>query len=114
MPVSNINLTQIAQLRNFKIDYKKVRTLEYFDKNNLQPQTFAQFRALILPAAFVAEEQTRPAFSADLKHLQAYSAGAFPKGKVLILVNYDLYPSVKASIDVYIQDLAYEGYFAVA
>lgn len=114
MPVSDINLSQIARLRNFKIDYKKVRNLEYVDKNNLQPQTFAQFKALAPPAAFVAEEQARPTFSADLKHLQAYSVGAFPKGKVLILVNYDLYLSVMASIDLHIQDLAYEGYFAVA
>jgi hypothetical protein len=33
---------------------------------------------------------------------------------MLVLVNFDLYPAVKASIDQYIQDLAYEGYFATA
>ena len=113
MPSSAINFTQIQRLRSFKIDYQNVRTLEYVDKNNVRPQTFAQFRAIFPPAAFVAEEQPRPAFSADLKHLQNYSTGAFPKGKMLVLVNYDLYPSVKASIDLYIQDLAYEGYFAI-
>ncbi|MGI5939324.1 MAG: hypothetical protein ACOX8V_01300 [Thermoleophilia bacterium] len=114
MPVSRIDLKQVNRLRSFKIDYEKVRTLEYIDKNNRPPQTHAQFRRLIPPTAFVAEGQTRPQFSADLKHLQTHSAGAFPKGKVLVLVNYDLYPSVKDSIDLYIQDLAYEGYFAVA
>ena len=111
---SKIDLTKVTQLRPFKIDYKNVRILEYVDKNNLQAQTFAQFKALAPPAAFVAEEQVRPAFSVDLKHLTTYSLGAFPKGKVLVLVNYDLYVSVKASIDLYIQDLAYEGYFATA
>jgi hypothetical protein len=34
--------------------------------------------------------------------------------QILVLVNYDLYASVKHSIDQYIQDLAYEGYFATA
>ncbi len=116
MPVTTVelNIRKITQLRAFKINYQRVRILDYFDKNNLKPQTFVQFKALFPLAAFVAEEQTRPAFSADLKHLAAYSAGAFPKGKVLVLVAYDLYPAVKAAIDVYIQDLAYEGYFAVA
>lgn len=114
MPASDIKLTHIERLRNFKIDYKNVRILEYIDKNDLKPQTFSQFTALAPPAAFVAEEQARPAFSADLKHLKAYSTGAFPKGKVLVVVNYDLYASVKTAINTYIQDLAYEGYFAVA
>ena len=68
---------------------------------------------LIAPGAFSAEEQPRPAFSSDLRQLQSYSASVFTKGKMLVLVNAALYPSVKAAIDLYVQDLAYEGYFAV-
>ena len=113
MPSAQIDLKQVAQLRNFKIDYSSVRTLDYVDKNNLKPQTFSEFRTLLPPAAFAAEEQPRPAFSADLRQLQSYSAGVFCKGKVLVLVNAALYPAVKAAVDVYVQDLAYEGYFAV-
>jgi hypothetical protein len=112
-PTTNIDVSRIAKLRTFKIDYRVVRNLDYIDRNNLRPQTFAEFKAILPPAVFVAEEQTRPDFTADLKHLQAYSAAAFPKGKVLVLVNYDLYASVKASIDQYVRDLACEGYFAV-
>ncbi|MCX7097260.1 MAG: C25 family cysteine peptidase [Methylococcales bacterium] len=111
---SKIDLSKITQLRTFKINYQNVRNLDYVDNTNLKPQNFEQFKALIPPAAFVAEEQARPAFSADLKHLQSYSLGAFPKGKMLVLVNFDLYAAVKASINQYIQDLAYEGYFATA
>lgn len=111
---STLDLSRITQLRSFKIDYRNVRNLEYMDRSNLRPQTFAQFTAILPPTAFVADEQPRPAFPSDLAHLQNYSLAAFPKGKVLVLVNYDLYASVKAALDQYIQDLAYEGYFATA
>lgn len=111
---AKIDLSKVTRLRSFKIDYDNVHVLEYIDKNKLQPQTFAQYKAALRPVGFLAEEQARPAFSPDLKHLHTYSPQAFPAGKMLIAVNFDLYPSVKASIDQYIQDLAYEGYFATA
>lgn len=111
---SSINLAKIRQLRPFKIDYSQVRNLEYIDKNNVPPQTFAQFRQIVPPAPIVTEEQARPTCPTDLSYLQSYAVRQFPKGKMLILVNYDLYPSVKASIDQYIKDVAYEGYFATA
>jgi len=112
---SSLNLAKVRQLRQFKIDYSRVRNLEYIDKNSLPPQTFAMyFRQFVLPAAIVTEEQARPAFPTDLRYLQNYSALQFPKGKMLILVNYDVYPSIKASIDQYVKDVAYEGYFATA
>ena len=34
----------------FKIDYDRVRNLEYVDKNNLPPQTFSEYRRLLPPA----------------------------------------------------------------
>lgn len=111
---SRMDLSRIKQLRSFKIDYRSIRVLEYVDKNNLRPQTFAQFTALRPRRGIVATEQARPAFPADLAHLQVYGLGAFPKGKVLVLVDDDVYAAVKASIDQYIMDLAYEGYFATA
>lgn len=111
---SSLNLTKVRQLRQFKIDYSRVRNLEYVDKNNLPPQTFSEYRQLVPPAAIVTEEQARPAFPMDLRYLQNYSVPQFPKGKMLILVNYDLYLSIKTSIDQYIKDVAYEGYFATA
>jgi hypothetical protein len=112
--IRSIDIRNVKQLRSFKIDYSKVRILDYVDKDNLLPQEFVQFKALVPPGPFVADEQPRPIFSTDLKHLQTYSSGSFPNGKVLVLVNYDLYASVKSSIDQYVQDLAYEGYFATA
>ncbi len=111
---SSLDLAKVRQLRRFKIDYSRVRNLEYIDKENRLPQTFTQYQHLFPLAAIVTEEQARPAFPGDLRYLQNYSAPLFPKGKMLILVNYDLYPSIKPSVNQYIQDVAYEGYFATA
>jgi hypothetical protein len=113
-PVSSVNLTKVRQLRPFKIDYTRVHNLEYIDKDKRPPQTFLEYQRIVPPAVLVTEEQPRPAFSADLKYLQTYTALQFPKGMMLVLVSYDLYPAVKASIDQYLKDLADAGYFAVA
>ncbi len=111
---SSIDVSKVRQLRSFKIDYSRVRNLEYIDKDGLPPQSFAEYRRLAPPAALVAAEQARPAFASDLRYLQTYSPLQFPKGKILVLVNHNVYPSIKASIEQYIEDLAYEGYYAVA
>jgi Peptidase family C25 len=111
---SKLNIEEIRQLRSFKIDYTNVHNFEYVDRDGQPPQTFVQYRSLIPPAALATEEQTRPTFSTDLRYLQNYSTQQFAKGQMLILVNYDLYPLIKPSIDQYIKDVAYEGYFATA
>jgi len=112
--ISSMNLSKVKQIRQFKINYNKVRNLEYIDKNNLKLQTFKDFRDRFKLVTIKTEEQSRPVFSADLKYLQNYTPAQFPNGKVLVLVNHDLYPSVQACVEQYIKDLAYEGYFAVA
>ncbi|HET9653332.1 MAG TPA: hypothetical protein VFP36_14120, partial [Usitatibacter sp.] len=116
MPVefSTIDVDKVRHLRTFKIDYSKVRNLQYIDKNNQPPQAFADYKRLVPRGAMATEEQARPTFPPDLRYLQAYSAVQFPKGRMLVLVNYDVYPSVKASVDRYVMDVAYEGYFATA
>lgn len=111
---SSIEIGKVRQLRSFKIDYSRVRNLEYIDKDNLPPQTFIEFRSVVPPAPMEVQEEARPAFPSDLKYLQNYTALQFPKGRMLVLVNADLYGSVKTSIEQYIKDVAYEGYFATA
>lgn len=111
---SRIDLRKVRQLHPFKIDYSHVHNLEYIDKDGRPPQPFAEYRGVVPPAAIETLEQARPTFPADLRYLQNYSALQFPKGKMLVLVNYDLYPAVKTSIDHYIMDVGYEGYFATA
>lgn len=111
---TQLNLNRVQQLRQFKIDYSQVRNLEYVDKDKLEPQRFLQFRQLMPQMAMAVEEVPRAPFPADLKYLQNYSPLLFPKGRMLVLVNSDLYPQLNAAIDTYIADVAYEGYFATA
>jgi len=111
---SSLDLDKVRQLRQFKIDYSQVHNMEYIDESNLPPQAFAEHIHLFPLNPIVIEEQVRPRFPRDLRYLNNYSAQIFTKGKMLILVNYDLYPSIKRSINRYIRDVAYEGYFATA
>jgi len=115
MPIklSNIDLSRIRQIRRFKIDYRQVKTLELVDKQNLKPQTFAQFKQIAGVFKVVnVVKVARPSFPDDLRYLKNYSPLHFPKGKMLVIVNYDLYPSVSNAIRQYVRDVAYEGYFA--
>ena len=109
---SQLNVAKIQQLRRFKIDYSRVRMLDYVDKDNQPPQKFQQFRQLVPPGTMAVEEEPRAAFPADLKYLQAYSIMQFPRGRVLVLVNWDLYPQVRPALEQYVKDVACEGWFA--
>lgn len=111
---TKINLGKIKQLRQFKIDYSNVRNMEYIDKDRREPQSFLQFREVAPPSALIVEPVARPTFPSDLCYLQNYSAVQFPKGKMLVLVNFDLYGQIRSSIEQYIKDVANEGYFATA
>ncbi len=111
---SNINVNKVRHLRSFKIDYSRIRNIRYTDKDNLLPQSFSEYVKFFRPVPMVTEEQARPVFPPDLRYLQTYSAQQFPKGKILVLVNYELHEAVKSSIDQYVRDVAYEGYYAEA
>jgi hypothetical protein len=41
--ISKMDVTKIRQLRALKINYDRVRVLEYVDKDQRPPQTFAEF-----------------------------------------------------------------------
>lgn len=111
---TKLNIQKVKQLSKFKIDYSKVRILEYVDKEGIVPKIFRDFIRAFPPAPIQIQEVSRPTFHADLKYLQNYSAPQYPKGKVIIAANWDLYPSIKASIDQHVMDLANDGYFATA
>lgn len=111
---TSLNLSKIKQLYPRKLNYHRVRNLDYVDRDQRLPQSFAEYRVVTIAAPIVTEEVPRPSFGIDLHHLQVYSSVQFPKGKVLILVNYHLYPAIATAISQYIKDLADEGYFATA
>jgi hypothetical protein len=109
---SNMETAGSRELRRRKIDYTHVRNLEYVDLNGEAPQTFSEYLRFVPRAPMVVSEKARPTFPEDLRYLRDYSRTQFPKGRVLVAVNADLYPTITGSIDQYIRDLAYEGYFA--
>jgi hypothetical protein len=110
--VDSIDITKVRQLRPFKIDYRQVQVLRFIDKNNRRPQTFKEYTRLVPARKLRVAEKARPKLTKDLRYLNDLSIGLFLKKRVLVLVEQTLYPSVAASINQYVADLAYEGYWA--
>ncbi len=110
---STLNFGKVRQIRRFKVNYNRVNTLKYIDRDNLKLQSFKEFKKLTgLVVAVNTLKVARPSFPDDLSYLRTYSATHFPKGKMLVIVNYDLYSSISAAVSQYVRDVAYEGYFA--
>jgi hypothetical protein len=110
---SRVDLTRVRALRPFTIDYSAVRNLELVDLEGRAPDSFADYAQAMPPTPIQVEEQPRPQFDEDLRYLQHFSRTQFPRGRVLVVVNASLYPSVQKPIDDYVRDLANEGYFGV-
>lgn len=110
---TKLNIQKVKQLSRFKIDYGEVRILEYVDKEGIMPKTFRDFVRLFPPAPIQTHELPRPTFPTDLKYLQSYSATQYPKGKMIIATNWDIYLQIKTSIDQYVVDLSNDGYYGI-
>lgn len=110
---SKMNFNKVQQIRRFKINYNNVRNLKLIDRDSLEVQTFSEYtthRGLVVPSSFV--KVTRPSFPDELAYLRTYTDAHFPKGKMLVIVNDGLYGAVSTSLQQYVRDVAYEGYFA--
>ena len=135
---SKMNISKVRQLQPFKISYSNIADFEILDGTKLTGASEARKRDVSaisdtmlsvrttglsrvaieklkdqhILKGYKTQEIARPAFPDDLRYLKTYSAQLFPKGKMLVLVNWDLYDSVKSSLNQYVMDLAYEGWFA--
>jgi hypothetical protein len=110
---SKLNLKKITQIRRFKINYQRVNNLKYIDRDNLKMQSFVDFKKIgNIVVALNAVKVARPTFTDELGYLRDYTPVHYPKGKMLIIVNFDLYPAISASVSQYVRDLAYEGFYA--
>lgn len=109
---ADIDIKKVRQLRPFKIDYSRVHKLQYTDKDDRKPQTFAQYTRIAPGKKLKLVEKPRPAFAKELVYLRDFSVRLFFRRKILVLVNHALYPAVQASVDQYVADLAYEGHYA--
>lgn len=113
---SDFSKNQVKQIRQFKLKYDRVKILELRDlKQDFKLKTFKDYRAKFDIEIFKIlriKGKSRPIFPTDLRYLQDFSALHYPKGKVVVIVNRSIYEAVKASIDQYVMDLAYDGYYA--
>jgi hypothetical protein len=111
-----LNLKQ-EEKRYYKIKYDRVRILDQIDiDKQFKLKTFKDYRLKIRPdLQFILRirGKARPTFPADLRYLQEYSTMHFSKGKVAVVIDSTIYDAVKTSIDQYVIDLAYSGYYAV-
>lgn len=100
-----------------KIDYssvKEFRELDLEDTAKRKLRTFAQYkRTRGRREQPIRKPVARPSMGPDMEHLEKYSAKHYPKGRMLVIVNDDLYPFVKDSIAQYVRDLAYAGHYAI-
>ena len=109
---SKLNVQKVRQLAKFKIDYSKVRILEYIDKEKRMPGSFKDFIRIFPKVTFETQEVPRPTFPIDLRYLQDYSTTHYPKGKMIVAVNWDLYSLISTHVDQYVVDVSNDGYYA--
>lgn len=120
MDKKKIDISRVKDSEKFKIDYTSVRELreiDFEDKNKVMTvrQTLTSYKRTkrkFNPKEIVVELVPRPNFDQNSRHLKKFSSRIYPKGKMMIIVSYDLYPEIKTSIDQYVRDLANEGYYA--
>ncbi|MDO4691985.1 MAG: C25 family cysteine peptidase [Porphyromonadaceae bacterium] len=117
MPQKEKDLSPVLNAETLKIDYssvKEFRELDLEETANRKLRTFTQYRRVRpLRDKPIRRPVARPSMKPDMVYLEKYSPKHYPKGRMLVIVNDDLYPFVKESITQYVRDLAYAGHYAV-
>jgi hypothetical protein len=103
--------------RQYKLDkaYLKIRNLEMRSLKEFDLLSFIRFKEKFKHVFFTpldAEEKPRPVFPENERYLNTYSRRHYSKGSVLVMVSSLIFTQVQASIDRYVMDLAYDGYWA--
>lgn len=116
MANEKLNLKAVKNSKEFKIDYsniKQLQEIEFDDTIKVKRQTFGNYKRrrekLDKP---LIKRVPRPSFGPGLKIFTKYSTHVYTKGRMIVVVNYDLYPDIKSSIDQYVLDVANDGYYA--
>lgn len=111
-----INLDALPRRYRLEHAYAVVKELEFVAPKDLRLEVYTDYLKLRDKLKFReeldAQLQERPSAGPDESYLDTYASRHFPKGKMLVLVDSNVYASVKASIDIYVIDLARDGYWA--
>ena len=110
-----INTKHLAH--QYKLDkaYSTIRNLEMRSDQEIELLSFVGFKERfkdILFRPLNAEEKPRPTFPENERYLNTRNPRLYYKGLVLVMVSDLIYDDVKNSIDQYVMDLAYDGYWA--
>ena len=106
-----------AVARNYKLRdaYADIRNLEFRADKEVALQAFTDYRRERAPVdrrRYAITTKPRPKFRADEAYRNRYLPHLYPQGRMLVLVDEDVYGDLKPSIDRYVRDLARDGYWA--
>lgn len=100
------------KLRN---SYQCVRNLDFRFETEEKLQTFQDYlhiRDIVLRPRGSIKEKPRPSFPHNESYRNTRNPIHYCKGDVLVFVNASIYDKVRKSIDQYVLDVAYDGYWA--
>lgn len=107
----------LANRREYKLSkaYESVRNLEYRFEGKFVDQPFSEYiklRKELFQHQLDANEIERPEYSEDEKYRNHFTRRHYPKGHMLVLVDSNIFPAVKAALDRYVLDVGLDGYWA--
>ncbi|MCP4629606.1 MAG: hypothetical protein GY850_39790 [bacterium] len=95
--------------------YASVRNLEFPADKEISHQSFRDYfirREHLINVRFHIEDKPRPTYPSDEKYLNKRRWYLHPRGKMLVLVDADIYNEVAALVDQYVLDVGRDGYWA--
>lgn len=103
--------------RTYKLEdaYRSVRNLEFRSVERIQHFRFKDYlerygELLALKPNIL--DKPRPQYGENEAYRNTYKWYLYPKGTMLVLVDAGIYDAVKTSIDQYVLDVGYDGYWA--
>lgn len=111
------NLNALKKEYKLSQSYQSIRNLEFRFEDKFVDANFLEylkFRKEKFPLQLDAEEQPRPQYPAEENYRDSYSRLHYPKGKMLVLVDSNIWEQIYSAIDQYILDVGRQGYWATA
>lgn len=112
---TNFNPNSMGRVYKLSQAYASVRNLEYRSDGEIAHQKFRDYlvrREHLIPVRFRIVDKPRPAYPADEAYLNTRRWFHYKRGRLLVLVDSDIYDKVSASIDQYVLDVGRDGYWA--
>ncbi|MDJ0839157.1 MAG: hypothetical protein QNK37_21755 [Acidobacteriota bacterium] len=109
----NINATGREYL--LENAYAVVRNLEFKSAEKFVDQRFIDYKDLrerLFRHEMGADEVARPRFPEDENYRDTFTHWHYKNGKMMVLVDSNVYPAIRKSLDQYVLDVGREGYWA--